>query len=577
MANQKKLFILGMLTTIALIVAGYFAWKYITPGGVNFNVQSPKEALAGETKTIKFVLENNTRLALTEAKIKIVLPEGVLYKNSDMSPTINLEDLQAKEKIEKEIELMFFGENKTSHKIEASFQYKPQGFSSFFEKQQSWNILISGSVISLNINNPNQVLPETNFDTTIFWTNQKEISFPGLAIQVIYPAEYVFGTSDIESIRKDNIFDLGFVNKFQQGKINLTGTMKSQGGENKKFDIVIGVQKSNSDDILVINKASSVVSLVSNPLSLTTLVNDSPSHSASVGDTLDIKIIYKNNYNVPLNNLTLKVVFDGNYFDYKKLLPNKGYFTFGNKTITWGEAQIPQLATLNPGEQGEIRFTIGLLDAFSIKTQADKNFLLKINSSLSTETTPAELSAGSKIMASSQSLIKLNADVALETEGYFVDNRTTISNCGALPVTVGQKTCFTIHLRAKNFANDVNNVIVTATLPYFVGYPNKFTATYSNPDLTFDPFSKKITWKLNSLPANSGVITKPYEIVFQIEVAPTMTESRQNIDLLTNIQMEAIDSFTQKKISKTYRDFRLSHIHDVINNADFSRVKEQSF
>ncbi len=79
------------------------------------------------------------------------------------------------------------------------------------------------------------------------------------------------------------------------------------------------------------------------------------------------------------------------------------------------------------------------------------------------------------------------------------------------------------------------------------------------------------------MPANSGVITKPYEVVFQIEVAPTMSEARQNIDLLTNIQIEATDSFTQYKISKNYREFRLNNIYDITKNSALSGVKEQSY
>jgi len=76
------------------------------------------------------------------------------------------------------------------------------------------------------------------------------------------------------------------------------------------------------------------MSLVSNPLNLNLLVNERANYTASIGETLNILAHYKNNYGVPLNNMVLKVTFEGDYFDYKKLSPNKGYFTFGNKTIT---------------------------------------------------------------------------------------------------------------------------------------------------------------------------------------------------------------------------------------------------
>ena len=87
MANQKKLFILGMITTVGLMVAGYFIWQFITPGTVEFKIQGPKEVLAGETKTLRFIIENKTRLTLNEAQIKIVLPENV-YDVRGSSKTI---------------------------------------------------------------------------------------------------------------------------------------------------------------------------------------------------------------------------------------------------------------------------------------------------------------------------------------------------------------------------------------------------------------------------------------------------------------------------------------------------------
>ncbi|MDD3155944.1 MAG: hypothetical protein PHP14_00355 [Candidatus Pacebacteria bacterium] len=153
-------------------------------------------------------------------------------------------------------------------------------------------------------------------------------------LRLNYPEEFNFGFSDQEVIRNGNDFDLGFVKKLEQGNIKFSGNMSSQGGENKKFEALVGINLEDKDEFLVMGKAESVVSLVNNPLNLDLLINERSIYSASLGETLNVLAHYKNNYGVPLNNMVLKVVFEGDYFDYKKLLPNKGYFTFGNKTIT---------------------------------------------------------------------------------------------------------------------------------------------------------------------------------------------------------------------------------------------------
>ena len=573
--NQLKWFILGMISIVLLVVGGYYLWKIITPGSVHFYIEGPKETKAGELQKIKLICENNTRLILSNAQIKMAFPANVYDINFDNDPTIILGDVASKEKIEKEIEVRFFGVTGDKLKIGSSFEYKPQGFTSVFTKDQTFEVLINGSLISANILSPNQVLPESAFDTTINWNNQSKQEFDNLVLKINYPAEYNFEISDQEAIRTNNEFDLGFVRQFEQGSIKLTGSMQSQGGENKKFEVLIGIDLKDKKEFLIIGKTESVVTLISNPLNLNVLVNESSIYSASLGETLHVLVHYQNNYGVPLNNMVLKVVFEGDYFDYKKLQPNKGYFTYGNKTITWNEVQIPALATLNPGQEGNIAFTIPLSNKYNVKTYNDKNLKLQIAATLESLTPPQGLDINSKIKTTSSALVKLNADLALDISGYFSDNKTTINNCGSLPLKVGQATCFTVHMKIKNYANNVSNVVITTDLPYYANYTNKYSTSYNDANFTFDTFSKKLIWKLDNLPANSGVITKPYELIFQVEVTPTQTELNQSIAIINETNVTAVDAFTQNNISKNYDELMSNKINDALVNSSYGRVKEE--
>jgi len=117
---------------------------------------------------------------------------------------------------------------------------------------------------------------------------------------------------------------------------------------------------------------------------------------------------------------------------------------------------------------------------------------LNINATMESLTPVQGMDVNSRVKASSSAIIKLNADMNLEISGFFNDNKTTISNCGSLPLKVGQKTCLTVHMKIKNYLNDVNNIVITTDLPYYANYTNKFTTSYSNADFTFDTFSKKL-------------------------------------------------------------------------------------
>jgi hypothetical protein len=70
------------------------------------------------------------------------------------------------------------------------------------------------------------------------------------------------------------------------------------------------------------------------------------------------------------------------------------------------------------------------------------------------------------------------------------------------------------------------------------------------------------------------VITKPYELIFQVEVAPTSTEANQQIAIINKTTVGAVDAFTQNNINKVYNELMSSKIYDATINAGYSRVQE---
>lgn len=556
--SSGKLFFWGMITTVAIIIAGYFIWQLITPGGVNFYIESPKETKSGETKALTFICENKTRLVLSNTKIKIVLPKDVLTNDYTNTAIIEIGEIAPKARVEKTFYVTSFGENASSKKIETTLEYKPSGFTSTFEKKTETSILINGSIVDLNLTTPNQVLPDSDFTINAFWNNQSNKELKELAIRMVAPSE--FNMTNTDGL---NEWDLGNVNALQKGKVDIVGNLGNQGGENKKFDFLIGINLKDMNEFLILNKKSAFVSMVSNPLSLKTTVNSVAVYNANIGERLTVTMNYKNNYSIALNNLTLKATLTGDYFDFKQLMPNKGYFTYANKTITWSESQIPQLATLNPGESGEITFSIPLKSSFDVKSANDKNIVLSVQTEMQSLTPPIELEANSKIKTNSSANIKIATDANLNVTGFFVDNKTTMKNCGSLPLQVNKTTCFTIHLNITNYLNELQNVAISTKLPYYVNFNNKYITNYTNADFTFDKFSKTITWKLDKIVAGSGITSKPYELIMQIEVSPTMTEVNSYPVILGQTTMTALDAFTQKQISKTVNEFSTRNLGDL--------------
>lgn len=165
----NKSFLIGVIATVAIIALIYGIRWFGKAEGVAFDIVAPKETKSGQIETFTIAYNNKTRVTLENAQVIFYLPENVFSPdNPDNNRLeISLGNIQPGQNEAKPIKLVFLGENNTQKTIETLFRYKPSSLTSYFEQKQNINVIIHGSVFDLNINLPNQVLPETNFPIKI--------------------------------------------------------------------------------------------------------------------------------------------------------------------------------------------------------------------------------------------------------------------------------------------------------------------------------------------------------------------------------------------------------------------------
>jgi len=567
----NKSFLIGMVVMVFLLAAGYGIWWLVRSGAVEFSVIAPKEVKSGEKQLVTFAYKNGSKVTLENAEILITLPERV-YTPEDPEArrlTIALDSIAPGASGTKTAELVVLGEKNSVTSFDTTFKYKPASITSVLEKKISTNISIYGSAIGINVDIPTQILPETDFGMKISWDNQTGLDFADLRMVLTYPNGYILNESNIVPKEGNNVFSLGDVGPGSQGFVELNGYIAGQGGENKKFNISIGTYNNSSKTFSPIATLDSFSALVANPLSLTTTVNDQTVGSFNPGDNLEIKIAYQNNYSVGITGLTLKTILDGNMFDYTTLITNKGYFSAKNKTITWTESQIPGLAVLNPGESGEVKINVKLKDSYTIKNFNDKNFTLEVKSSLASTTPPVGIDQDTPVKTSSSALIKLNTRTELLTTIFYRDTNSGLTNCGTLPLRADSATCLTVHWLIKNYSNNLNDVKVITTLPAGVEYTGKYSGNFGGSGPVYDSLSKQFTWSLTSIPSGSGIISKGYELVFQISVTPSTQDINSAMDILGESNLSGQDAFTLGDIGAKSTGFKSNNLTDkTINPAD---------
>lgn len=563
--NFLKTFWGGALATIFILFVGYFIWSFVKSGGITFTFLGPDEAKSGEIKEFHFVLNNNSRVSLQEVEAEIKLPDGVISIDNPDQKTIlySLGEMVSRDSVDKIIELLITGEPKTVKNIEATLRYRPKTLSSVFEKKEIKTVLISGSSFGLELVTLNQVFSEQIFPLEINWENLSSYTFDNVEIRAEWPLGFVFQESNPEissETSEYNRWSLGELSSASNGKIIVKGFATGNPGETKRIILRLGMVKDNI--FLPLAETEGYTTLIKNPLLVSSLVNSEIIHNADLGETLNFVIDYQNNYSATLRNLVVGVVFSGDVFDFSTLKAPNGVFASRLKTLTWEGTKVPQLYALNPGEKGNLQFSIKLQKDWPMKSQAQKNIVLETHITIESSNIPEQLEVSELPRAAALNTIKLNSDSSVVIGSYFRDAVSLIANAGILPLKADESTDFTIHWKIVNNFNAIKDITIKTTLPLWAEFTGQIAGDYGQNPPSYDSPIREVSWTIPSVPAGSGVLTKASEAIFQIKVTPSSSQVNQEINLLSDTIFTATDAFTGENIFLEYAPVRSTQLTD---------------
>ncbi len=543
----------GIIVVIIVIAVVYLIYNSLKNKGVSFIVEGPELAKSGEIIDLHLIYSNNSRVVLQGGEIEIKLPEGILSVEEPSKNIINLYlgEIAPKDSEDKLFKVLITGEPKTSKTIQAVFRYRPKSLSSNFEIPVDYNISIFGSNFSLEMNFPQEIFLDQSFPLELHWENQTKEIFENLEIEALWPEGFNLVESNPgASSAQNNIWKLETITPYGSGKINITGLISGEAGQTKKIAFILGI-KSNQQ-FLPLAKTEGYIRLAANPLEIITLINGEQNYIASLGETLNVTINYKNNYSTPLRNLVLKTVLNGEALDFSTLRAPKALFALRTQTLSWDGAKVEDLYNLNPQESGSLSFSIKLLKDWPMVSPAQKNPIIEIKSTLESANIPEGASVSTLPRAVSVNNIKINTVCGLEITSYFRDAASGIANQGKLPLRVDEPTDFTIHFKILNSFNTINKIKIQTSLPPGVEFTGQIGGNYGSNLPQYDKNNRQLIWEVGSVEAGSGYLTIPPELIFQVRVTPQYTQINQPVALIEETTFKAVDAFTLQEFSRVY-------------------------
>jgi hypothetical protein len=418
------------------------------------------------------------------------------------------------------------GEAKTAR---ATLSYRPKNLKARYTSDTTFTTVIKKVPLTFEFDLPSKVESGKTLRFKLNYFSNTNYPLPDLRITIEYPFGFEFIDSTPQSLEKTE-WEIGLLNKAEGGRIEISGKIRGEIGEEKIFRAKIGSWQKG--EFILLKEVARGITIIKPALHITQQINGNPELIASPGENLHYEIFFRNVGEEILTDLNLLVTLTGSAFDFETIRAPEGEFEPGDNSIIWDWRRVSDLQLLSPREEGKVEFWIKLKDEWEIKNLEDKNPEIRTKIYLS--------------QAKEEFVNKVNSKLEIVQKGYFEDE--VFGNSGPIPPEVGKDTTYTIMWQVKNYYNEMKNVKVKATLPENVRLTGKIFPEEEADKFTFDSKSRELVWNVGELMVAQGILNPAPNIAFQVSFTPTADQKGQTPEIIGQAKITGEDQWTKETL-----------------------------
>lgn len=531
--RKNKIIVAAAATALVAVAAVLFTLLnqteeiIVASNNVLLNIKGPTQINSGNEAEYRIIYRNGENSDLVSATLEVFYPSGAKFKTATPTPVtlngtrFNLPVIKAGSDSEVKVRVKVSGATAEDKLIAAKLTYKLADFNSEFEVKAESHTLILAPNLTLDITGPVEV---TNGQDTTFGINFSNVSnqdFENLVLELQYPEGFGFISSSPKPSKEKNIFAIPKLAIGSSGQIEINGIFTGAVNEER---LVIAELNQIINNNLALQLSTSAAFRVT-PADLYLKVQSQPQNVIELGETIEFNLEYGNQSSIGMTNVVVTLTLESTILDLSRIIVYDAIVT--GSTITWKPATLSSLSILGPNQKGEISFSAPVKNNL---TSNVKNLTVKTLGTIKSDQMP-------KVARAQDVELKLATQTNLLVSGKYVS--------GAAPMKVGQQTIFSVSLLATNTGNDISNAELSASLllpPS--GWNNVIVPEQEKNNLSYNPNSGIIKWKVGDLPAFTGKYTPARSVTFQLLVVPTESDRGKAVKLLSNIEMQGQDTFT---------------------------------
>lgn len=552
---RKKVFLIGGIALFVLAIGGWGAVQFIryqrtafSPERVTISVQSLDRMESNSNVLFTFHVKNDNRVTLHNTAVRVRFPQFFIpeerndFKRDGLEVgTIELGEISAYSQKDIQFSGKFMGVRSGNISMRADFSYTPEKLSTLFSASDQKTVHIESSALVIDVQAPIEIAQGDEAEYAIRYTNTRGEAYYGMKMQIEYPKGFRVTYSNPQVSEGNNIWYLGAIDSGQSGTVHVKGYFDASENE-KEVPIAISIGTNQEDGTFSAYAQSQVkTKIVTPPLSVKQVLNKEHDIKIYAGNVIWVEIAYRNDGKTALRNVVIEQKLNGKIFDFSKMDIEKGAVNVSKQTITWRAADIPELALLNPGDYGNIRYSLKTLGAIPVLSPNDKNFLSSLVTTIDSPDIPDKIGAR-RIVGTDRSEILLNSDIVSLVDLVDTGTRQTVR----LPqVSIGRESVFEVHWKVSNLYNDVSDTIAILSVPSGVTWKGLITA---GENAVWNERTQQITWNIGKISSSTGILVAPRELVFLVSVVPQINQANAFINILQNIEVNARDEFTSEHL-----------------------------
>ncbi len=561
--HAKKLFFFDLaLLAFAVVLLGstvfLWLWKPSLTGLVDISMSLGNARIkSGEEVLLTIKYKNKSKFKLSDVSLGLHLPDGFIIdrnktsKNtfSDQSTFPAIKEIQAGAAGQAEIYGWFWTEPNKEELFATNLSYKPENNSGREQKLSSFISRMPGSVLAGQLDMSTSTLPNTNIKFTYTLTNS--------------------GSQKIDNISITNNWNANVMNEKDTKNISLeAGDSKIIEGQlitpNKSGDFAFSITPQVLINNHLVSQSPTTKELqIFAPQIISSARLMENIGYAEPGQVLPVEIKWQNKSDFKLQNITLHLASNlQNVIDWKKTAKENSAKTEVNG-IFFDNNSRTQLSDGNPNSADTFTVKIYLLPNFNLPELEKTN--LEIYPLVKGQASQAPDQQFSQ--EGSRARIPLATEVNFNVETRYYTTEGDQLGRGPLPPQVGKATKYWIFVKISNTTNAINETAFSASLLAGVEFTGK-QSTSIGPQITYNNANRSISWRYNTLPANSQT-----GLYFEVSITPSASQIGQNILLTNSLQFSATDEFTGKQFNFSRSPLNNSLQSDDAGQKFGSRVK----